>query len=295
MYPLMDMLTLGGSEYLRYIGRKTKYILSTDHPRSADGLWKMLAGSYDWDDLYTNMEEGDKACLHTLLEMFGFLMPDELTPEIIEFEKRHTWVFRHPNGGVFIPLELLKIFMRLPSFQKDFWLFTLLYKLRLKEQKNLASLISRDFEAQISISLEQNDLDMALVLYIYLGHQMRYDSLSFPPRGNKAKLHYLYRLPEHFDYAPVYLPDHPVVLWDYLKEVFPRYHQDIDNLYNHLRETAISFYRAVGVVLDPTHPILLAFQSGILIPLIPKGVYPDRIHALKVVAPKEAQKHVQCN
>lgn len=281
---------------MRYLGRKTNYIVAPEQTGNLEWLWIRLTRAQDWENLYKTLDSEDLATLEYILLHFGYVRPSEITPAVASFEKKYSWVFQHPNGGIFIPLELFKLFMPFRSFQEKYWLFSLLYRLGLKEQKNFASLIGREFEAQLALSFERNQKDMAMVLYIYLGHQLRFDDLEFRLPTSRGKV-LSFRPgmgPESTTEAEsISLPDRPVNLREYLEKAFPGEKKEVANLFALLEARPKSFYRALGLACDPDSRLMRAFQTGILIPLISRSIQSVSLDSVRVISSREARFYIE--
>ncbi len=298
MYSLSEIVRYGSQEYLTYLSRKTGFLLSDKNDpnqRPIRWIWRHIVRSFEFENDFEKLTGNELLALYRLLDNFTYI-PEE-DSDLQALEKRARWIFRHPEGGIFIPLEVLKLLMPQDIFFKRRYLFSLLYKLSKTEQKTLASLCGNSIEGQMSISFEKNQLDMTLVLYIWLGNEIRsITNLSevLPVKGKVLQSPYAFaREPDDFVQKTAEnhaFPSTPAPLWDYLLESFPANKGEIDLLYTLLTKGDKGFYRAFSLLPNSGSDMITAFKKGLLLPIIYRR-RKERIKQMEIVSPLEFIRH----
>ncbi|MDH4199659.1 MAG: hypothetical protein OEV66_04685 [Spirochaetia bacterium] len=296
MFALTEIIYSASPKYLQYFSRKTGFLVADFQAACQNNvrwLWRHLSRNYNFQNQYAILNKAEKDMVRELLLNFGYL---PYTNEITEsMEKKIPWLFAHPVSGIFVPLEIVKLLMQEEIFFKENYLFSLVYRLKIKEQKYFASLMGGSLEGQVALSFENNALDMGLVLYIWLGEHMRnIGSLQniIPDRGKILKSPFAFT--REGDSAPwksrdlrSLIPENPVPIWDYLYEHFSHMKDDIDKLHTLIHRGNKGFYRSLALLRNQGGDLIKAFKSGILIPLIPYKNNTKNKVRIKLVSPVE--------
>lgn len=282
MFSLTEIVYSGNPKYLQYFSRKTEFLVVDFQMAShcnVRWLWRHLGKKFDFAKQYSSLNNAEKNKFKELLLNFGYLSSLDAVGE--KLEKKIPWIFLHPSSGIFIPLEVLKLLMQEELCFKENFLFSLIYKLKIKEQKYFASLIGGSLEGQVALSFESNPLDMALVLYIWLAdHMENIDDVRhiIPERGKILKSPYAFsreeRLPplKNVKSLSTLLPKTPVPIWDYLPKHFSHLDDDLEKLHTLITRGNKGFYRSVALLKNQNSDLIKAIKNGILLPVITQSV-----------------------
>ena len=263
MLPIRRIADTNDAGYLKYLYNKTGFLISKKSEKTAQYLWLYTNEKFNFDADCSNLTSEELQILNELLSNFGHLSTDSSV--VNQLESKLSWVYKSPRGGVFIPLEVYKLLMQEPALIKQNYLFTLLYSLKLKEQKALAALLGGQIEAQLAITFENNPLDMALVLYIWFSKQI----FRQPPR---IKVPY---------------PDERTNLWDFYRNAFGhKKHSTV--LKRLLLDGKKGFFRSLSLFYDQNEKFVQMFTSGAMMPVFSQSDYfSRRVESMRVVSPKE--------
>ncbi|MES0489368.1 MAG: hypothetical protein ABUK01_05205 [Leptospirales bacterium] len=300
MNSITEIIQIAPPEYIQYFAKKTGFLMTGafETNNQTRWLWHHIVRTYEFKNRFNTLTNSEKKSMTILLNNFG------RTPFADEtgfaLEKKAPWVFKHPAGGIFIPLEMIKLLMQEDYFQKQYYLFTLLYKLKLKEQNILASLTGSSLEGQLAISFEKNPLDMGLVLYIWFSAKIRTltDIRSMmPPKAKIIMGPYTFAReedkPKKKDTSlQVVFPEKPVNLWDYLFLNFPHLKKDTEKAYTLMAEGKKGFYRSLNLINNPSNEYINLFKNGLLFPVLSSSAISDsRVKNIQVVSPAEVRHH----
>jgi len=282
MHSLTEIILSNNPKYLQYFSRKTGFLV-TDFKladrTNLQWLWRHIARKFDFAGNWARLNSVEKQRLGDLLQNFGHL--SNVDEVFSEMERKIPWLFLHPVSGVFIPIEIVKLLMQEEIFYRENYLFALLYRLKIKEQKYFTSLIGGSLEGQVNLTFESSPLDMALVLYIWMVEQISdiTDIRSIiPERGKILKSPFTFAREINMDSITsvnslsTLLPEKPVPIWDYLFTHFSHLKDDIDKLYTLVTRGNKGFYRSVTLLKNQNSDMIRAFKNGILIPLLPSSV-----------------------
>ncbi len=290
MFPLSEILASADAGYRNYLAKKTGFVLATHNKDQLLHFWLHITKDFENHEQHRAMTAEQTNALQTLLSSFGYLPPKKTTTEHLALEEQTAWIFRHPQGGIFLPLEVFKSLMRRNDKLFQPYLFSLLYNLKLKEQHNLASLIGGDIQAQLSLTFEVHPLDMALVLYIWFAGKHLSGEAVLPEKGRilTGPWSFLRETKPQPEPSPKLLPQNPVPLWDYLREHFSHQLVEIEELRHHIKTSRKGFYRPLGLVKNPQGAFSKMFRQGFLIPL-PGRTWNHGANAddIQVVCPRE--------
>lgn len=268
MLPLTELVRQVSPDFLNYLGKKTSFVINNVYTLDLYYFWNHLERQLAKDLTILSKNKQDLANLEKILENFSYLSPNEVDEEIFELEKKYSWIFRHPDGGIFIPLEILKSFLRFKLKTNRKFLFRLLYDLGFSEQKNLMAFVGLDLEALLLLSFEKNPYDMALVLYFYFAELHLSQKAQMPKKvkilkGPWKKTPTLAHLPFSF-------PEEPYPFVEYLNTYFSEYQNDIVEILQYLEKNTRSFYRPLSLLKNPQTPFCQLFRQGYLLPILPK-------------------------
>lgn len=284
MYSLADLIETGDAAYLRYLSKKTGFIIKPDDLTGHHWFWLHIIHELN-KEIFPLQEKESAEAFDKLLSVFGSLHAGDPQGEMLE--KRFTWIFKSPEGHVFIPAEIIKTLMNC-TFQADkHYVFQIIHRLRFQEQRNLASLLSRDPEARDWLTFEDHPLDMSLVIYMWYAH--KYSLYRSGKLLHHARNRFL-REPaqsERIEKFPI-LPQ-PVLLWDLLARQYPDRAEETQRFYELLHRGGKSFYRSAGL-LNQESPggFVRHFISGLWFPVF-RGKYGSKKHLdnIRVVTPSE--------
>jgi len=308
MHSLTEIIAYANPEYIQYFSKKTGFLLN---PGNLDNqktrwLWQHIVRTYNFKSQFESLTAPEKKSLQTILMQFGFQINTQ--PELFNLEAKIPWIFKHPAGGIFVPLEILKLLMQEEFFQKEYYLFGLLYKLKIKEQKYMASLTGNDLEGQTTISFEKNTLDMSLVLYIWIASKIQNTIEVESVLPNKGKILRPYAFTREGEgelkktetsvqnQLESVFPAKPANLWDYLLQNFSHLNEDTEKLHKLLSQGRKGFYRSLAIINNPNNEYIKLFKKGFLFPLLQANFNtPDKVNKIKVVSPAEFLYHFQQN
>ncbi|MDH4262454.1 MAG: hypothetical protein OEV78_05340 [Spirochaetia bacterium] len=294
MYSLTEIIHTGNPKYLQYFSKKTGFLITdfkSTNNANLQWLWKHIAKNFNFINDFSKLNYTEKQKLGEILNNFGCLPQSDKTCD--EMEKKLPWVFIHPVSGIFIPLEIVKLLMQEETFFRENYLFSLLYKLKIKEQKYFTSFIGSSLDAKVNLSFESSPLDMALVLYIWLSEQIRAITdirNIIPERGKILKSPFTFAREINMDSiasvnnASTLIPEKPVPIWDYLYLHFSHLKEDIDKLHTLVTRGNKGFYRSVSLLKNQNSDLIRAFKGGILIPVL---VSTGKSSPIKLVSPVE--------
>jgi len=295
-YTISELLYYSSNSYLQYFSKKTGYLVNNsavDLSEQVKWIWKHLNRIYNFQDQVKLLSENEKEALWHLINNFGHLKYSEAYGENLEI--KIPWIFKHPQGGVFIPLEMLKLLMEEKEIRERHFLFNVIFRLGLKEMKNFASFTANTLEGQVTISFENNARDMSLVLYLWLINKF-FDNLDktssyFNKEIIITPLQNFVREDQHKKDEKIIAnnwPIEPVPIWEYLTAFFPEKKREIDKWHHYLINGNKGFYRSLALLASKNSKIVEIFRNGLLVPVINKrhGKYAKN-REIKIVTPSE--------
>lgn len=297
MFPLSEIIGTAEAGYQHYVAKKTGFLVNKNNPESLQWLWLHIIRNFDIDFLDEELNADEKAAFDNLLTRFGYISANHITEAHEQLEQKLIWVFRHPAGGIFVPLEVFKTLMQESTFLNRQYLFSLIFHLK-REQQNLASFVGGSLEAQLSISFEKNQLDMALVLYIWLANQHKNADLAanlFFERGKVLSSPYAFiRESGKQDKNNVdFFPEQPVAMWPHLYNAFGHLRGQIDEWYSLMHDGNKSFYRSLNLISDQNCELVQAFRHGFYLPVLSRNYSnKNNLDNIKIVTPKELRNIV---
>lgn len=295
MFTLADLTRNNTPEFTSYVRQKTGFLLSNPNEQ-VQFLWKHILDTNSFQTHWDNLDQEQKGLFFLFFYNYGYLPYYEQAFALENLEKKIPYLFRHPMGGFFIPVEFFKLFMKQNFLQKNFFSFSLLYQMNLsvKETKNFLSLIGKDFAVPPHIEEEKSPADKALLLYIFLSGRHRKlqekdisqmqkkffanrtsfkdNTITYLPSFSKAKANKLY-------------PKEPVNLWKYLEEHFQEEKENVEQLYFLLHDAKKEFYRSIALLSQSK--IGEMFSWGYLFPVFSN----KNIDDIRVVCPQETRFH----
>jgi hypothetical protein len=251
--------------YLRYLSKKTQYLITQDKHEFVHKFWQHLIVEYHPLTVIPKLPQRHQKTFFQLLHQFGHDARAGTRKKYIELEKKIPWVLQHPNGGYFVPYEIIKTLMPRNRAIPYGFLFQLIYAMPAEEQDALRSLLARSHRSHEALQNEKHPLDRTLAIYIWTtAHQK--------PPARKAQV------------ATSTTPSRSV--WHYLEEQFPKFSNEIAE-WQHLMQTGRKgFYRALSLVrgadLLKRHAASLRF-----VPVAPRKYRYFPMQPLRYVVPLE--------
>ena len=284
MYPLSDILQHSYADYTLYISRKTNFIIHSNENDQLRWFWKHIIKNYHYQEFINSLDAEEKKTFFHLLSSFCYSHVDAYNEKISKIEKKSMWIFKHPMGGFYIPVEFIKILMNEKSLLKEGFLFSLLFKLRIKEQKSLTALIKSNYDVLQMITSEQNAWDMALVLYILFANL--YTTGVYKKKIKlKPKLLPMYAQAFQNDwYRQPYLHK-ATPIWKYLYSQFLHCHPALDEWQSIMKHGKKGFYRSLSLISQPKEELVYLFSSGHFMPILPAKS--DKIENIQLITPVE--------
>ena len=275
MYSLSDIICYPYPGYSSYIAKKTMFIITPRDPNSVSFFWEYLIQHCNVHKLYETLNSSEILALEKLLLLYGHISPtheEYYRYDFLALEAKTIWIFKYPNGDIFIPLELFKTLMLDSKLSNDFYYFSLLNKLSLKMQHDFAIFIENYHGVYNLISKEKNTLDMALVIYIWL--------LNLRKRKNHMQ-------PVYFDSYKFPLIKEPVNLWDHLYKYHTHLTPVIQEWYDSIKISKKGLYNTLLSLKGQKTELWDLFANGIYLPIIlKKNTSVDNIH---IITPKEVR------
>ena len=270
MFPLSDVLQHSYSDYMLYIWRKTRFIINSQDSSQLMWFWRHIANNYDYKKFWGSLDTEEKEAFIHLLSRFCYLSHARRNRHIQSLEKKSMWIFKHPMGGFYVPVEFIKTLMNEKTLAKKNFLFSLLFRLKFREQRSLTALIRSTYDVSQIITNERNAWDMALVLYMLFAnfHVVGLHDRRVAPKPNvlpirsESSVNGWHRPPVLYQPTPI---------WDYLYSEFPHLHQTLDEWRSLMEYGKKGFYHSLSLVSQPKESLVYLFSSGYLIPILPSA------------------------
>ena len=285
MFPLSNLIQHSHSEYMSYVWQKTNFLLRSSSQDQLRWFWEYIISHYDYKKFWKSLKiEEEQETFFQLLSHFCYLNKNHENLYSKNIERKSMWIFKHPRGGIYIPAEFVKILMSEPYLIKENFLFSLLFRLKFKEQVNLAALIKSAFDPLEIVTHEQNPRDMALVIYILFAN---FHTIGFYNRSVQKSQMVVNINTKIFDshlYNPSLLKT-PQPLWDYLYEECSHIRPAVDQWYYLIKHGKKGFYRSLSLISKPKRELVYLFSSGYLLPILPRNSY--QTDKMQIVTPIE--------
>ncbi len=256
MFPLSDIINYSDSRYTGYILKKTHFFLNSKKQSHLRYFWNYLIANNNFRLSHQTLSVLEKKALYTLLANSGYMAYSSYEEHLSIFdalEKKLPWIFKHPLGGIFIPIEAVKLLVQEGCWRKSPFLFSILFKLSLKEQYNLLALLQQSFTSFEILQQETNRLDMMLMLYVAL--------LNFNLHTNtNSHVNNMISL-DGKEFTPICKP---TPLWDYLYAYFPCSHDFIDEWFTLMHCGQKPFYHSLLLIRNRSAITSLLLQAHIL-------------------------------
>ncbi|HRP70705.1 MAG TPA: hypothetical protein PLY93_14360 [Turneriella sp.] len=237
MQTLGEILKHDDPAYLRYLSRKTQYLITREKSEYIHQFWRHLIVEYHPQIVLPALSTADKKTFETLLKNFGHDENPTRRAKYQKLEKKIPWVFEHPNGGHFIPYEIIKTLMPQQNLISDGYLFQLLYAMPKAEQNSLRALMAESQKARDTLTSEKHPLDRALALYIYSADQKHFRKPKRTP--------------------------HARTLWQYLGYEFPKLENEIREWQYVMQNSQKGFYRSLALVRSPHIHLLKSYTTSL--------------------------------
>lgn len=262
MQSLGEILRQKDPTYLRYLSRKTQYLITHDKTEFIRRFWQHLVIDYHPAQVLPPLNEKEKRAFHELLRQFARDDRPRMRARYQKLEKKIPWVLQHPDGGFFIPFEIIKTLMPRRGLIPYGYLFQLLYAMPDAEQQSLRALVARSHRSRDALGEEKHHLDRALALYIWTAeHRSAVKTPALPQAEN---------------------------IWQHLAAVFPRHRAELDE-WQHLMATGRKgFYRSL-LLLHGAELIKRYVASLRAVPIAPRRhkVFPPPPERLRYMVPLE--------
>lgn len=262
MQSLGEILRHDDPVYLRYLSRKTQYLITQEKSEFINRFWLHLITEYHPSQVLTRLSAADKKTLAALLAAFAHDSRHVMRAKYQKLEKKVPWVLQHPDGGYFVPFEIIKTLMPKNRWVPYGYLFQLLYAMPEAEQHSLRALLARSHRSREALGSEKHQLDRALAIYIWTaGHRKVARGTT---RREIAK----------------------GTIWQHLRDKFPRNADDIAE-WEHLMHTGRKgFYRSLLLIRGAE--LLKRYISTLeVVPLAPRRASRYTATGLKYAVPLE--------
>lgn len=264
MQSLGEILRYDDPAYLRYLSRKTQYLITQEKKEYVHRFWQHLIIEHHPQNILPRLSAADKKTLHILLQNFAHDGRAAMRKKYLGLEKKIPWVLQHPDGAYFIPYEIIKTLMPQRRLINNGYLFQLLYAMPEAEQHSLRALLARSHRSREALTHEKHQLDRALALYIWTSdHRPR---LSRRKRAAARNI------------------------WGFLAEEFPKMHEELEEWQYLMQTGRKGFYRSLSLIRGRGAELLKSYVSGLaVVPVAPRRhkVYPPQ--NLKFAVPLEFQ------
>jgi len=223
MQSLGEILRHDDPHYLRYLSRKTQYLITRDKNEFVHRFWQHLITEYHPQVVLPQISASGRKTLFTLLKYFAHDNRIKMRKKYQQLEKQIPWVLLHPQGGYFVPFEIIKTLMPQARLIPSGYLFQLLYQMPKGEQHSLRALLARTHRSREAMTDEKHALDRALALYIWTADHSKTQTIKekFPEGKN---------------------------IWLFLKTKFPKFTADIDEWQYIMQTSQRGFYRSLSLL-----------------------------------------------
>lgn len=273
MYSLLEVLSFSEGDYLSYMQEKLSYLL---HPKERKSVAYLL---YHYSRALSIEEMVQEESFWFLLSSFSYVKED---PSLEEKERQFLWIFRHPWGGYFIPLEALRVLLLRKYPFPSSYLLSYLQKLPIKEHKAWLSLLHSYAPLAYLKAFSQKKEYRILLIYHILGSYFHrenpWKNTFFQERG--ILLDFFSGKVITSSYLE-FLSLEPVDLKEHFLRFFPDEERLIREVEAYLRAGS-PFYRSLELL--PLKSILFSsFQFAYFIPLYEESFLLGRIYTPKEV------------
>ena len=177
------------AEYLRYLSRKTQYLITHEKNEFIQRFWQHLVMDYHPAQILPRLTATERKSFCHLLQQFARDNRPAMRARYQKLEKKIPWLLQHPEGGYFIPFEIIKTLMPRKGLIPEGYLFQLLYAMPEAEQQSLRALLARSHRSREALAHEKHRLDRALALYIWTAEQRDKIRLKPPLRAKSVWQH----------------------------------------------------------------------------------------------------------
>ncbi|MCS6972328.1 MAG: hypothetical protein N2Z22_06845 [Turneriella sp.] len=261
MQSLGEILRQRDPAFLRYLARKTQYLISHENEDFIRRFWQHLILDYHPAQVLGRLNKSEKRTFWILLQQFARDDRPQLSARYARLEKKIPWVLEHPEGGYFIPYEILKTLMPKNRLIPFGYLFQLLYALPPAELQSLGALLARSHLARDALAGKWHHLDHALAIYIWIAQSRNVVKAS--------------KTAENFP-----------TIWQYLEHAFPYHQAEIEEWQFIMQSAGKGFYRSL-LLLRGAELLKSYIASLHVVPVAARRnrIFPAR--ALRYVVPWE--------
>lgn len=262
MQSLGEILRQNDPTYLRYLSRKTQYLITRERSEFVQRFWQHLIVDYHPTQVLPRLTAADRKAFETLLRQFGRDNRPAMRAKYQRLEKKIPWLLQHPDGGFFVPYEIIKTLMPKGRLVAQGYLFQLLYAMPEAEQHSLRALLARSHRSREALVHEKHQLDRALALYIWTAQHRKPVAIAPAPAAR--------------------------TVWQHLTETFPKLSDDIAEWQHVMHTGRKGFYRSLSLIRGAE--LLKRYVAGLLIVPVTnrrQKVFP--VAGLKFAVPLEFQ------
>lgn len=228
MQSLGEILRHDDAAYLKYLSRKTQYLITRDKAEFIHRFWQHLVIEYHPQRVIPDLAPAHLKTLLILMKNFAHDTRPVMQKKYQVLEKKLPWVLKHPDGGYFIPYEIMKTLMPRNRYIPRGFLFQLLYAMPDAERHSLRALTARSHRSREILGAEKHPLDSALALYIWTA-----GNRDIRLQARKAEKN---RLPA------------ATTIWEFLEGKFPNLSDEISEWQYVMMNGRKGFYRSLTVL-----------------------------------------------
>lgn len=228
MQSLGEILRHDDAAYLKYLSRKTQYLITRDKAEFIHRFWQHLVIEYHPQRVIPDLSPANQKTLLILMKNFAHDTRPVMQKKYQALEKKLPWVLLHPGGGYFIPYEIIKTLMPQNRYIPQGFLFQLLYTMPDAERHSLRALTARSHRSREILGSEKHPLDSALALYIWTAGNR--DTRSHARKPDKVRT------------------TTPHSIWNFLEERFPNLTDEISEWQYVMMNGRKGFYRSLTVI-----------------------------------------------
>ncbi|MBV6494297.1 MAG: hypothetical protein LDLANPLL_02328 [Turneriella sp.] len=262
MQTLGEILRYNDPLYLRYLSRKTQFLITQEKSEYIHRFWQHLIIEYHPQLVIPELSSREKKYFETLLKYFGHDQRVSMRTKYQKLEKKIPWVLMHPEGGYFIPYEIIKTLMPQQNIIAKNYLFQLLYTMPKAEQASLRAHLAHSDRSREALTLEKHPLDRALSLYIFTAER---------ERGKVVKRRAKQRS-----------------IWQFLHEEFPRFTNEINEWQYLMQTSQKGFYRSLSLLRGSSVHFLKKYVSSLsVVPIATRRHRLFPVQNLRFAIPQE--------
>lgn len=263
-----EIFRLNDPAYMRYLARKTQYVVTRHKNEFILRFWEHLVLEHHPAAILPELSGTEHRTLCLLLQHFCHDARDSASARYAKLEKRVPWVLEHPEGGYFIPYEILKMLMYRHKLLPPHFLFHLLSFMPEKEIHSLRALLAHSHRSREAMGREESPRDQALSLYIWTAQHKDMQKIKLASRNSERSV------------------------WQHLLRVFPKLSEEIAEWERIMVYGRKGFYRALSLI--PGAEILKLYVTTLrIVPLFERFARKEAVHQLTYAVPLEFKSEGQ--